>query len=197
MIREEVMMRTFLLQRCGWFACLAPLLVVLPGEAAQTAPIPIDIKATVVIPPCTINSGQAIDVLFGNVEISDVNNDGSNAVRSVVKTVPVICPPGIVDSNALKVTVSGTTAGATNRLVTSESTGAGIGLYQGSVLTGLTPLTVGMALPLSGMGSVTGSYDNGYNGELTFSARVEKASNGVNVVPGDFSATATMVVEQM
>ncbi|MBH2627295.1 fimbrial protein [Serratia marcescens] len=195
---------TGLLQRqCSGVVC-ALLLLTVSGQgqakrlfATQQTPIQIDIKATVVVPPCEVNAGQAIDVLFGNVEISDVNDNGDNAARSVVKTIQVACPPGITDSNALKVTVTGTTSGATNRLVTSESTGAGIGLYQGSVLTSQTPLTVGTALPLSGMGSVTGSYDNGYNGELTFSARVEKANGGTGVVPGDFSATATLVVEQL
>lgn len=195
---------TGLLQRqCSGVVC-ALLLLTVSGQgqakrlfATQQTPIQIDIKATVVVPPCEVNAGQAIDVQFGNVEISDVNDDGDNAARSVVKTIQVACPPGITDSNALKVTVTGTTSGATNRLVTSESTGAGIGLYQGNVLTSQTPLTIGVALPLSGMGNVTGSYDNGYNGELTFSARVEKASGGTSVVPGDFSATATLVIEQM
>lgn len=197
------MMTGLLLRRGGGVVCALMLLTVSGhGQAkrlfaTQQTPIQIDITATVVVPPCTVNGGQAIDVLFGNVEISDVNDDGDNAARSVVKSIQVACPPGITDSNALKVTVTGTTSGATNRLVTSESTGAGIGLYQGSVLTSQTPLTVGTALPLSGMGSVTGSYDNGYNGELTFSARVEKANSGTGVVPGDFSATATLVVEQM
>lgn len=165
--------------------------------AAQQAKIQIAIKATVVIPPCEINGGQAIDVAFGEVDISDVNYDRNNGGRSVVKTVQVSCPPGVTDSNALKIKVSGTTSEATNRLLTSGGSGAGIGLYQGNVLTNLKPLTIGSLLSLNEVGSITGSYESGYNGEFTFSARVEKANSSTSVVPGEFAATATLIIEQL
>ncbi|HIF6626639.1 TPA: fimbrial protein [Serratia marcescens] len=190
-------MSGFCFKQYRYVACLALCLLTSQAIAAGTVDYTINISAAVVIPPCIVNNNQEIDFVFGNVDVNDVNSDSNNAGRSIVKTVPVHCPPGIVNSSSLKVKVTGVTSGASNRLVTKESTGAGIGLYQGDVKMNQVALTVGNEIPLSGMGSVSGSYTNGYNGSLTFSGRVEKSNNSVNVMPGGFSATATMLVEQL
>jgi type 1 fimbria pilin len=176
-------------------AALAAFLSIVIGQAhAKETSIPITIKATVVVPPCEINNNVAIDFSFGNVEISNVNAPTDDAMRSVIKSIPFTCPPG-VSERGLKMTIAGVTSGASNRLKTNENAGAGIGLYEGDSFT--TPVLVGSAVPFANVGTIIGDIANGYTGTLTLSARVEKENDNTNVVPGVFNASATMVLEQM
>ncbi|STB68480.1 Minor fimbrial protein prsF precursor [Citrobacter freundii] len=86
-----------------------------PGvsQAADTLSIPVTVKATIVIPPCTLNGGQALDVDFGEyVMIRDVNQNRRPERRTVTKQITVTCPAAVTSAGDLKVTMSGTRATA-------------------------------------------------------------------------------------
>lgn len=174
---------------------LASFLCTTSAHAVDTQSIPITIKATVVIPPCTLNGGQLLTVDFKEVQTRHVNRNMSEAKRSVTTTVPIVCPAAVSNTNELKVMMRGATANAgTYILNTNGSTGAGIALYQGDNTR--SPLTLNKTLPLSALGSVTGNTDEGYQGSLSFTSMIVQGRTGVDVNEGTFSAAATLLVYQ-
>ena len=160
------------------------------SQAAAPLSIPITVKATVVIPPCTLNGGQALDVGFGEVMIRDVNQKRRPERRTVTKRITVTCPVAVPSANDLKVMMSGPRATAGDYVLTTTGTGkgAGIALYRGDTTT--TTLPLNQAVPLSGLGSVSG-----YTGQMSFTAMVVKAG-AADVTEGEFSATATLLLKQ-
>lgn len=169
-----------------------------PGvsQAADTLTIPVTVRATIVIPPCTLNGGQALDVDFGEyVMTRDVNQNRRPERRTVTKQITVTCPAAVTSANDLKVTMSGTRATAGNYVLATTGTGkgAGIALYQGDTTT--TTLPLNQAVPLSGLGSVSGDMTSGYTGQMAFTAMVVKAG-AADVTEGEFSATATLLLKQ-
>ncbi|EAA0892422.1 fimbrial protein [Salmonella enterica] len=172
-------------------------LSLLPGvsQAADTLSIPVTVKATIVIPPCTLNEGRVLDVNFNDVQIRDVNQNLRPERRTVTKQITITCPAAITSPNDLKVTVAGAQAAAGNYVLTTTGTGkgAGIALYQGD--SAVTTLPLNQAVPLSGLGSVSGDMTNGYSGRLAFTAVVTKAGT-TDVTEGEFSAGATLLLKQ-
>lgn len=163
-------------------------------SAADTLSIPITVEATIVIPPCTLNGGNALDVLFDDVQIRDVNRNIRPEKRTVTTSVSITCPAAVTSSNDLKVTMKGSRASfGNNVLTTTGGTGAGIELHQGNS-TGLA-FPLNQAMPLAGLGSVTGDMSSGYSGQLSFTSVVVKAGSA-DVTEGDFSATATLQLKQ-
>lgn len=165
------------------------------SQAADTLSIPITVKATIVIPPCTLNGGQALDVDFGeNVMIRDVNQNRRPERRTVTKQITVTCPAAVTSVNDLKVTMSGTRATAGDYVLATTGTGkgAGIALYRGDTT---TTLPLNQAVPLSGLGSVSGDMTSGYTGQMSFTAMVVKAGSA-DVTEGEFNATATLLLKQ-
>ncbi|HEC7758697.1 TPA: fimbrial protein [Salmonella enterica subsp. enterica serovar Muenchen] len=171
-------------------------LSLLPGvsQASGALNIPITVKATIVIPPCTLNGGQALDINFDDVQIRDVNQNRRPERRTVTKQIAIICPAGVSNTNGLKVTMRGRRATAGNYVLATTGTGkgAGIALYRGDTT---TTLPLNQAVPLSGLGSVSGDMTNGYTGLMAFTAVVTKASTA-DVTEGEFEATATLLLKQ-
>ncbi|EMP6174909.1 type 1 fimbrial protein [Citrobacter amalonaticus] len=163
-------------------------------SAADTLSIPVTVKATIVIPPCTLNGGYALDVDFNDVQIRDVNLNQRPEKRTVVKKVQITCPAAVTNTNDLKVTMSGLQAAAgSNILSTNGGRGAGIALYQGESSDTTFPLN--QPIPLAGLGNVSGDATSGYSGQLSFTARVVKAG-AADVTDGEFSAVATLLLKQ-
>lgn len=180
-------MRYLALLSCVWCSqniCLA----------ADTLSLPITVTATIVIPPCTLNGGNPLDVDFGEIQVRDVNNNLHPEKRTIVKRVGIICPAAVTSTNDLKVTMNGSQASAGNNiLLATGGHGAGIALYQRE--TSGTALPLNQSVALSGLGSVSGDTTNGFSGQLSFTSMVVKAGTA-NVTEGEFAATATLLLKQ-
>lgn len=164
--------------------------------AADTLNIPITVRATIVIPPCTLNGGQMLDVDFGeHVMIRDVNQNRRPDRRTVTKQITITCPAAVTSMNDLKVTMNGSRATAGDYVLATTGTGkgAGIALYQGD--SPVITLPLNQTVPLSGLGSVSGDMTSGYTGQMALTAMVVKAG-AADVTEGEFSATATMLLKQ-
>ena len=182
------------LKMCG--GALLGSMCLMPGisPAADTLSIPVTVRATIVIPPCTLNGGQVLDVDFADVQIRDVNRNLRPERRTVTKQITVTCPAAVTSPNDLKVTMAGTRAAAGNYILnTAGGQGAGIALYQGD--SSVTTLPLNQAVPLAGLGSVSGDMTSGYTGQLAFTAVVVKAGTA-DVTEGAFSAAATLLLRQ-
>ncbi len=104
-----------------WLAGLLAL-VQLSAEANTL----VNVRVTVLSPPCVINGGQPIEVNFGD-EVMTTRIDGNNYRRPVNYT--LTCNGQ--SSNALKLQVQGAAAGFDGQLLSTSQDGLGIALLHG------------------------------------------------------------------
>ncbi|EAQ1076791.1 fimbrial protein [Salmonella enterica] len=149
------------------------------------AEVGVHITGTLTIPPCTINSGQVINVNFGNVLVTDL----SNVSYHKKTTVSVACP---YYKGTPWVKVNGTQlSGAGDNVLSTNISGFGIALYQGDGvsiplhLNGVSPYGAQIISGFSGKGTA--------NGTFTFTAVPYKVGTD-QLSGGDFSATASMTI---
>lgn len=142
--------------------------MMLMAKVAFADDITVNITGMIVIPPCTVNNGNTIDVDFGNISVTDVANNQNIRTQNV----PVNCAyyQGIP---YVKVTGSQLSGAATNILATNISQ-FGIALYQGS----------GTTQPMA-LGNGTPDRNGGYVGSV-----VQSGLSGVNQANGQFTFTA-------
>lgn len=153
----------------GGYVLLGTLLA---GAVWADSSSTIQIKVTVVAPPCTINDNKAIEVEFGDVMTTRV--DG-NTYRRMPVNYTLSCKSGA--SNAMKLQVQGTGASFDGKLLKTSNAALGIKLQHGAA-----PFSVNTWLSFT--------YPN--KPELW---AVPVKQNGVTLAGGEFTAGATMNVD--
>jgi len=124
-------------------------------------------------PTCEINNNQRIDVPFGD-DLITTRVDGVNYKKEIEYTLN--CEQAA--SNAMRMTIKGTTAPFGSGLLTTNKTGLGIQLYVNTT----TALTLG-----SGVNFM-------YPGKPVLHA-VPVAQDNKTLTAGSFTGSATMVIE--
>lgn len=151
---------------------------------AGASEVGVHITGTLTVPPCTINGGQAINVNFGNVLVTNLG-DVSYHKKT---TVSVACPyykgtPWIKVNGTL---LSG--AGNNKNVLSTNIPEFGIALFQGdgvSVPLNIDGASAQIASGFSGKGTA--------NGTFTFTAMPYRVGTD-QLSGGDFSATASMTI---
>lgn len=152
------------------------LALLFPGAAAADD-AGINFSGTLQLPPaCTINSGNRVDVDFGD-------SVGVDSVDGVSNRVPlnysITCEGSSVDPGTLKLTLTGTVAEFDKNALQTSIADLGVRVYQGSGSTLLTP-DVGVAITV--------------NSPPTLEAVLVKKS-GSTPAEGAFEAIATLKAE--
>lgn len=149
--------------------------------------IPIKLSGIVHVPPCVVNKGENINVFFGDISVSDVENERN--VREI--TIPVTCE---YSQGTTYVKVTGPQLGSNINVLATNVSHFGIALFQGD----------GTAIKLVlGEGKVSGTGTIGYpvtfgisgqgNGTFTFTA-VPFKDGSFDLNAGEFTASANMQI---
>ncbi len=153
---------------------------------ALSPEITINISATVIVPPCTVNNGDPININFRNISISDIANTSYVKKQSV----PVKCAY-FNGTPYVKISGEQLTGGASNVLKTSI-TNFGIALYQGDGQS--KPMNIGEGSDGIGYAITTGySGMNVAEGTYLFTAVPYQTGNSA-LTAGSFQASATMSI---
>ncbi|HHQ6581701.1 TPA: fimbrial protein [Serratia fonticola] len=152
------------------------LLSLLLGAAAVQADVPVTVKATIVVPACSVTSesGEArLEVPFGEINVQDAGS--AKAEKSV--RIKVSCSGGAPVGKSLKMHLSPTAYGVMNTmganvLATSQA-GVGVALTRDNMA-----FTIGQWLPIQA-------------GLFTLTGRVV-IQDGMGKEGGAFSATASL-----
>lgn len=168
-------------------------LLLLAAGSVSAVDVTVNITGEIVIPPCTVNNGQTIEVDFGDVPVTDVTNSQFRQKKDVAVTCTYY-----QGTPYIKVTGTQLTGAGTNVLSTNISN-FGIALYQGDGVG--TPLVLGngtsggseyigypVTSGLSGTGTASGIF--------TFTAAPYKTGSA-ELAAGTFSATASMSITYM
>lgn len=149
------------------------LLCILLMSASSFANMPVNIRGTVIVPPpCTINNNQTISVDFGD-EVMTTRIDGVNYRQAINYTLNC----DIQKSNNLKMSLQGSTANFNSGLLRTDKNGLGIALYRG-------------AQPLN----INTWFNYTYPSKPELYAVLVKQS-GVNLTGGEFTASATLLID--
>ncbi|EAN8675976.1 fimbrial protein [Salmonella enterica] len=162
---------------------------VLMAENVEAVDIAVRVSGNIVIPPCTINKGQPVEIDFGNIPINEI----SDLQYRRKKTVSVVCSyyQGIP---YVKITGSQLNSAGNNVLSTNISN-FGIALYQGDGVS--VPLRLGNGDNSVGYPVTAGLSGTGMPvGEFTFTAVPYKVGGGELSV-GAFSAGANISITYM
>ncbi|EES6429689.1 fimbrial protein [Escherichia coli] len=147
--------------------------------------IPINITGSIIIPPCEINNGNAINVDFGNIRATELEK------REYKKTVsfPVNC---LYYQGDAYVKITGQTMDGKENVLATNINGLGIALYQGDGEVNHLKLGDGSSgYGYKDIGSL--SDKNVANAIFTFTAKVYKNDN-FSINEGEFNATALINV---
>ncbi|WP_262370366.1 fimbrial protein [Serratia marcescens] len=157
------------IKRCRAPFWLAGMLALgqLPAQATT-----VNVRVTVLSPPCIINGGRPIEVDFGD-EVMTTRIDGANYRRAVSYT--LTCSGQ--SSNGLKLQVQGAASGFDGQLLRTSKDGLGIALLNG-----------GRRWPINQWLSFT------YPAAPTLEA-VPVKSPTARLAAGEFTAGATMKVD--
>ena len=152
---------------------IAVLIMLNPVTQAAT----VTVKGNVTQPPCEINGGAAIDVLFGN-DVMTTRIDGISYQKKAVKY-SVSCEGDMSAASALEIVIKGSSASFDSGLLKTNITGLGIQFLNGA---DKLPLNTGAA-----------KFDYLTNLPPTIYAVLARDPS-VILSGGEFSATATMYV---
>ncbi|TFZ52762.1 fimbrial protein [Serratia proteamaculans] len=152
-------------------ACLFFALGSAPAHAAT-----VTVTATVLMPPCEINAGNAIDVDFGNDVMTTRIDGNSYQKRKVNYTVEC---EGTLSSPDLKLRINGSPAGFDNSLLTTNKAG----------------LAVRFSSDSSNLALNSGVITFDYNATQPAVFAVLAKDPAVTLTGGAFVAAATMSVE--
>lgn len=167
----------------------AALMVSGGSQAAGTLGVTVTITGEVVVPPCTVNNNQTIEVDFGNIPVTDLGN----AAFRQKKAVPVTCT---YFQGTPYVKVAGTAlTGAGNNVLVTNVTNFGIALYQGDG-TG-TPMVLGGGSGNVGYPVTSGLGSAGASNTFTFTAAPYKKPGAADLEAKAFTATASMSIIYM
>lgn len=152
--------------------------------------VTININGSIRLPPCQINGNNNLEIDFGEVMIRDIN-DSARQKPQKTEELAVTCLGyvGLV----LKISAGAGTSASNNILIPNQSpsTNVGIALYQGDSTT--QQFTLGRNLTFPGnFGPALQCSGYTCTGTLSFTAQLVKANNNVDVIAGDFEASATM-----
>lgn len=164
------------------------VVLMVPGES-RAVDIIVTITGEVVIPPCTVNNNQTIEVDFGNIPVTDIGN----AAFRQKKSVPVTCTY-FAGTPYVKITGSQLAGAETNVLSTTVAR-FGIALYQGDG-TG-TPMKLGGWTGNVGYPVTSGLGTAGASNTFTFTAAPYRAPGGADPEAKAFTATASMSIIYM
>lgn len=143
--------------------------------------IPVNITGVIIIPPCEINNGNPINVDFGNIRATELDN------IEHIKTVkfPVYCP---YHQGSAYVKITGNNINGRDNVLSTNINGLGIELYQGE--TTAIPLVLGGGSSGNGF-EVTDVFSdkNIDRFSFTITAKVYKDKD-VIINSGEFYATA-------
>ncbi|EEE1598519.1 fimbrial protein [Salmonella enterica] len=168
-------------------------LLLLVAGSVSAVDLTVNITGKIVIPPCTVNNGQSIEVDFGDVPVTDVTNSKFRQKKDIAVTCTYY-----QGTPYIKMTGTQLTGAGTNVLKTNISN-FGIALYQGDGVG--TPLVLGN-------GTSNGSEYIGYrvtsglsgtgtsSGIFTFTAAPSKTGSA-ELSAGAFNATASMSITYM
>ncbi|HCH9097553.1 TPA: fimbrial protein [Salmonella enterica] len=165
--------------------------LLLVAGSVSAVDVTVNITGEIIVPPCTVNNGQAIEVDFGDIPVSDV----ANSRYRQKKDVPVKCTY-YQGTPYIRVTGSQLTGAGTHVLRTDISN-FGIALYQGDGVS--TPLRLGNG---TSNGSeyigypVTSGLNGTSSGTFTFTA-VPFKTGSAELSAGAFIATASMSITYM
>ncbi|EDM5312995.1 TPA: fimbrial protein [Salmonella enterica subsp. enterica serovar Typhimurium] len=166
------------------------LLLLLTGSVSAVD-VTVNITGEIVIPPCTVNNGQTIEVNFGDVPVSDVTNSRYRQKKDVTVTCTYY-----QGTPYIKITGTQLTGAGTHVLRTNISN-FGIALYQGDGVG--TPLILGNGTS-NGNEYIGYPVNSGLNGApsgiFTFTATPFKTGS-TELSAGAFSATASMSITYM
>ncbi|HDC1420164.1 TPA: fimbrial protein [Salmonella enterica] len=166
-------------------------LLLLAAGSVSAVDVTVNITGEIVIPPCTVNNGQIIEVNFGDIPVSDVTN---NRYRQR-KDVNVICTY-YQGTPYIKVTGAQLT-GAASHVLKTNINNFGIALYQGDGVG--TPLVLGNGTSNGNeyIGSpITSGLSGTSSGTFTFTAVPYKVGSA-ELSAGAFSSTASMSITYM
>ncbi|EIE3257565.1 fimbrial protein, partial [Escherichia coli] len=166
--------------------------LLLASAQVPAVDVPVKITGTILIPPCTVNDGKTIEVDFGDVSVTDVDN-----TRNQQKvTVPVKCSYA---QGTAYVKVAGVQLGSNTNVLKTNVDNFGIALYQGVGTETKLVLGDGKHNGQDSIGypiekGLTGSGQE--NGTFTFTAVPFKEGNGT-LNAGKFEASANMSISYL
>ncbi|HCM1965158.1 TPA: fimbrial protein [Salmonella enterica subsp. salamae serovar 56:l,v:z39] len=167
---------------------MAGATLMVPGDG-RAVDVTVTITGEVVIPPCTVNNNQTIEVDFGNIPVTDIGN----AAFRQKKSVPVSCT---YFQGTPYVKVSGSVlAGGVNNVLATSVANFGIALYQGDG-TG-TPMVLGSGSGNVGYPVTSGLGTAGANNAFTFTAAPYRKAGAPDPEARAFTATASMSIIYM
>lgn len=141
----------------------------------------VNITGTIIIPPCEINNGNAVNVDFGNIRISELENHGNRKIVSF----PINC--SYHQGNAY-VKITGPAMYGKDHILTTNVNGLGIALYQGE--SGVNHLRLGDGPSGHGYKEIDALSDkNAERSLFTFTASIYKVEN-ITINGGEFKTTA-------
>jgi minor pilin subunit PapF len=156
--------------------------------AAGSQDVNVTIKGVITIPPCTVNGGSVINVLFGtNGQVDAANVNGELPVTSKV---PVNCTY-YQGTPHVRITGTQMTGQALNVLKANEFSNLGIQLYQGEDTN--TPMNIGSGANGNGYEITAGlSAPGTAGGFFSFTSKLLQTDSAI--LSGQFSATAQMSI---
>ncbi|EHJ4094747.1 fimbrial protein [Escherichia fergusonii] len=148
---------------------------------AWAVDIPINITGNIIIPPCEINNGNTINVDFGDIRLTELENHEHKKIISF----PVNCSYHQGDAY---VKITGQTMDGKDNVLATNINGLGIALYQGEE--GVNYLKVGDGSSGYGYKETDALSDkNVANALFTFTAKIYKSDN-ISINVGEFNTTA-------
>lgn len=151
------------------------LIILLSGCFAVQAADNLKFHGTLISPPnCSINSGNTIEIPFGDVLINKI--DGTRYMKDV--PYEITCDSAVRDpSMAMTLTLTGTPVGFNNAALSTNVAGLGIEIQQDE-----QPFTLGTTIPV-----------NEQSKPVLKAVPVKQS--GAALKEGDFDATATLQVD--
>lgn len=160
--------------------------LLLASAQVPAVDVPVKITGTILIPPCTVNDGQTIEVDFGDVSVTDVDN----ARNQREKTVKIDCS---YSQGKAYVKVTGDKL-EDYVLKTKERDNFGIALYQGKGTATKLILGDGQSNGKDAIGYPITSGLSGNN--FTFTA-VPYKKGSEELTAGAFTAIASMSISYL
>ncbi|HFS2386073.1 TPA: fimbrial protein, partial [Escherichia coli] len=152
---------------------------------AWAVDIPINITGSIIIPPCEINDGNAINVDFGNIRTTELEKHEYKKIVSF----PVNC---LYYQGDAYVKITGQTMDGKDNVLATNINGLGIALYQGDGE--VNHLRLGDGSSGYGYKDIDALSDkNVANAIFTFTAKIYKNDN-ISINEGEFNATALINV---